>query len=65
MQAYDSVDRQVLWKKLQKIGIRGKFLNMLQAMYTGDSVDTEVNGVPTKSMIYFLLPGVPQVCRDC
>ena len=33
---------------------------MLQAMYTGDSVDTEVNGVPTKSI--YLRRGLRQGC---
>jgi len=55
--AYDSVNRNVLWKKLMKMGIDGKFLCMLQSVYQGDSV---VNGVSTRSI--FLQRGLRQGC---
>ena len=58
--AYDSVNRELLWKKLASIGISGKFLNMLRTMYTGDSVDSVVNGVTTRSV--YLKRGLRQGC---
>ena len=58
--AYDSVNREVLWKKLAKVGISGKFLDMLRSMYSGDSVDSVVNGISTRSV--FLKRGLRQGC---
>ena len=58
--AYDSVNRQVLWKKLEKIGICGVFLNALKAMYRGDSVQCVVNGKTSRSV--FLRRGLRQGC---
>ena len=58
--AYDSVDRNVLWEKLTKLGISGKFLQMLKTMYTGDSVECTVNGRTTRSV--FLKRGLRQGC---
>jgi len=31
--AFDSVNRQVLWKKLDYYGISGKIVNVLKSMY--------------------------------
>ena len=31
--AYDSVDRRILWRKLQRMGFKGKFLDTLKRMY--------------------------------
>ena len=58
--AYDSVDRGLLWKKLASLGISGKFLSMLKTMYSGDSVDSEVNGVTTRPV--YLRRGLRQGC---
>ena len=58
--AYDSVNREILWRKLALLGISGKFLDMLKSMYSGDSVDTVVNGVCTRSV--FLRRGLRQGC---
>ena len=58
--AYDSVNRELLWKKLASVGISGKFLDMLRTMYTGDSVDSVVNGVTSRSV--FLKRGLRQSC---
>ena len=46
--AYDSVNREVLWKKLEKIGIRGVFLETLKSLYTGDSVRCVFNDTKTR-----------------
>ena len=45
--AYDTVDRNILWQKLARMGIGGKFLRSLQALYTGDCVVSMVNGLQT------------------
>lgn len=37
-QAYDSVDRTLLWKCLQKLGVHGACLNILQCMYMHGSL---------------------------
>ena len=58
--AYDSVNREVLWAKLTKLGISGKFLNMLKSMYSGDSVDCNVNGTTTRCI--YLTRGLRQGC---
>ena len=39
------MDRQVLWSRLEELGFRGKFLNSLKSIYTGDSVTATANGI--------------------
>ena len=58
--AYDSVDRSILWRKLEHIGINGKFLASLKSLYAGDFVTAEVNGVTTSPV--YLHRGVRQGC---
>jgi hypothetical protein len=58
--AYDSVDRPTLWRKLANMGINGRFLRSLQAMYEGDNVVTDVNGVTTRPV--YLGRGLRQGC---
>ena len=58
--AYDSVDRAVLWRKLESIGIKGKFLASIKSLYDGDFVTAEVNGVTTSPV--YLRRGVRQGC---
>ena len=58
--AYDTVNREILWKKLESLGIGGVFLETLKAMYTGDSVRCTINGVTTASV--FLQRGLRQGC---
>ena len=58
--AYDSVDRTVLWEKLRKLGIGGKFLKSLQSMYTGDYVTSQSNGTTTNPV--YLGRGLRQGC---
>ena len=60
VQAYDSVNRKVLWGKLKRKGIDGQFLGAIQAMYQGDYVISEINGVSTRPV--FLQRGVRQGC---
>ena len=58
--AYDSINRSILWSKLSSMGFKGAFLKSLQALYTGDSVDTVVNGISTRPI--FLRRGLRQGC---
>ena len=60
VKAYDSVNRNILWRKLSKMGFGGDFLGCLQALYTGDSVDSVVNGVSTRPV--YLGRGLRQGC---
>ena len=46
--AYDSVNREILWKKLTDKGFGGEFLGCLKALYTGDSLVSVVNGIFTR-----------------
>ena len=48
--AYDSVNRSILWSKLEKLGIQGTFLESLKSMYSGDSVRCTVNDTATRSV---------------
>ena len=48
--AYDSVNRSILWQKLRAIGFGDSFLGCIQALYTGDSVDTVVNGISSREV---------------
>ena len=58
--AYDSVDRSVLWGKMRKLGIGGKFLKSVQSMYDGDYVTCKSNGSTTAPV--FLGRGLRQGC---
>ena len=58
--AYDSVDRDILWRKLESLGIDGLFLGTLKSMYSGDSVRCTVNGATTSSV--YLRRGLRQGC---
>ena len=58
--AYDSVNREILWKKLTSLGIKGEFLSSLKALYTDDCIDCVVNGLQTTPI--FLRRGLRQGC---
>ena len=58
--AYDSVNRSILWSKMAKMGFGGEFLQSLKAIYTGDCVQSTVNGVTTEPV--FLRRGLRQGC---
>ena len=58
--AYDSVNRSLLWKILESVGICGAFLQTLKSMYQDDSVQCNVNGSSTRSV--FLRRGLRQGC---
>ena len=58
--AYDSVNRELLWRKFSLLGINGKFLDTLKSMYTEDTVDSVINGVTTRKI--YLKRGLRQGC---
>ena len=58
--AYDSVCRETLWKKLEKMGFGGKFLEALKSLYKGDFVTCDANGVTSKPV--YLRRGLRQGC---
>ena len=58
--AYDSVDRDVLWAKLKKLGVDGKFLKAIQSMYKGDYVTCQSGGSTTQPV--YLGRGLRQGC---
>ena len=58
--AYDSVDRNILWAKMRKLGFGGKFLDSIISMYTGDYVTSDSGGITTEPV--FLGRGLRQGC---
>ena len=58
--AYDSVNREILWAKLEKIGIGGVFLRTLKSIYSGDSVRCTFNDTTTRPV--YLRRGLRQGC---
>ena len=59
--AFDSVDRQLLWRELAKKGISEKFILTLQAMYCGDNACVKVNENTLTDKIE-ITQGVKQGC---
>ena len=58
--AYDTVNRDILWKKLSKLGFSGEFLSTIKSLYTDDSVDCLANGLSTRPV--YLRRGLRQGC---
>ena len=56
--AFDKVDHQLLLKKLEAIGIKGKLSNWIKAFLSNRKQEVVVNGF--KSFIFAVLSGVPQ-----
>ena len=42
--AYDTINRNILWQKLNKIGINGKFFNSLKSSYEHVNCSVRING---------------------
>ena len=58
--AFDTVDRNMLWFKLHRTGVRGKFYVALQSLYQDTKCTVKVNGERTP---WFQVPsGVKQGC---
>ena len=58
--AYDSVNREVLYKKLQSIGFGGKVLDLIQSMYFNDCIRIKIGGVLSEPV--WFTRGVKQGC---
>ena len=58
--AYDTVNRDILWRKLSSIGIKGNFLSTLMSIYKDDNIDCMVNGTLTRPI--YLRRGLHQGC---
>ena len=58
--AYDSVDRHLLWVKLEHLGVRGRFLAALQSLYADDSAYVSLDGC--RSARFGSESGVKQGC---
>ena len=58
MQAYDSVNRSLLFTKLESIGFGGRILSLIKSMYSNDALQFLVNGRLTCPL--FLTRGVKQ-----
>ena len=58
--AYDSVNREVLYKKLESVGFGGRTLSLIQSMYYNDSVQIQL-GDKLSSQVWFTR-GVKQGC---
>lgn len=57
-QAYDSVWRPALYKKLESVGFGGKTLDLIKSMYSNDSLRFLINGHYSEEL--FLTRGVKQ-----
>ena len=45
--AYDKIDRQILWNKIENIGIRGNMLNAIKSLYKNVKCAVRVNNYTT------------------
>ena len=45
--AYDSINLNLLWKRLTQIGIRGKMFKAVQSLYQSVSSCVRINGLTT------------------
>jgi hypothetical protein len=59
--AFDSVNRDLLWKRLADLGIRGTFLCALKDLYSQCRLHVKVNG-KLSTDAFFTLSGVKQGC---
>ena len=58
--AYDTVPRDLLWQKLQRLGVSGWFLSAVQALYAEVPMAVKVNGGVTS--VFHSLQGLKQGC---
>ncbi|CAF4211196.1 unnamed protein product, partial [Rotaria sordida] len=57
-QAYDSVNRQLLWKIYQHYGLTDKVIKMLQLLYNNTRAQVRIGG--EESMVFEIVTGVKQ-----
>ena len=58
--AFDSVPRDILLKKLQNFGIKGKFFNIIRSIYSSDTAYVKIDGKCTNPFV--INQGVRQGC---
>ena len=58
--AFDSINRDCLWYKLQKVGIKGRMFKAITSLYTDVECAVRVNG--TLSNFFKVPNGVKQGC---
>jgi hypothetical protein len=57
--AFDSIPRDLVWKKLRELGIHGNFLNAIMDLYRKTSFQVKVNGKVSEGFVV-TLSGVRQ-----
>ena len=45
--AYDSIDRNLLWQKLIRVGVKGRMLRAVKSLYSSVSSCVRINGFTT------------------
>ena len=58
--AYDSIDRSLLWLKLEDLGIGGNILNVIKSMYNDVEYCVRLNGINTEW--FKVMNGLKQGC---
>ena len=58
--AFDTIPRDILLRKLQDVGIKGKFFNIIRNIYTNDKAFVKIDGKITRS--FPVNQGVRQGC---
>ena len=48
--AYDSVDRELLWKKCSRMGLRGNTLGLLKGLFDGAAFKIRVRGCQSRAV---------------
>ena len=46
--AYDTIPRDLLWETMENLGFKGKFLNLIKALYGHDNIKIVVNGIESE-----------------
>jgi len=58
--AYDSVNRDILWKKMEKLGFSKDFIDSIRLLYHNDNINLTNMGLKTNKM--YIRKGVRQGC---
>ena len=61
--AYDTVNRDILWTKMEKLGVNGHILNAFKSLYTSVSSCVRLNGNCTD--FFNVNSGLRQGCSTC
>ena len=58
--AYDRIPRDLLWSKMEMLGLGGKFLKVIKALYKNDNFQVSINGYLSEKV--FPKRGLKQGC---